>query len=146
MSKILSNHYAKFKENGERETSIALNVHFMTEEELQPYLEQGYVPISDEEQAQYATGQYIRGADGKPIKKPACVPTTEEKMDAIRAERDRLLDSTTWIFQRQQTGSESQKLPDEEYQKWVDYWAALRDFPATCDVDNPVWPMQPAIE
>lgn len=69
--------------------------------------------------------------------------STEHKLFEIRAERDRLLDVTTWIFQRQQTGTEAQKLPAEQYQEWVDYWAALRDFPAICNPDNPVWPKQP---
>lgn len=69
--------------------------------------------------------------------------TPEQKLTAIRAERDRLLDGTTWIFQRQLTGTDNQKLPAEEYQAWVDYWAALRDFPNTCDPDNPMWPKQP---
>ena len=129
----MNNHYARFRENGERETSIALNVHFTTEEELQPYLDQGFVPISDEEQARYASGQYIRGADGKPTEKPPCTPTTEEKMAAIRAERDNLL-----------TNSDKYMLPDypvteEQREAWKIYRQALRDMPETCDPNAPIW-------
>ncbi len=80
-----------------------------------------------------------------PQSKPESEPelTVEQKLTSIRIERDRLLDSTSWVFQRQQTGTESQKLPVEQYQAWLDYWAMLRDFPVTCDPDNPMWPVQP---
>ena len=38
----MNNYYAKFNENGERETSIVFSVHYATEEELQLYLDQGF--------------------------------------------------------------------------------------------------------
>lgn len=133
----VNNHYAKFKENGERETSIALNVHFSTEEELQPYLDKGFVPISDDDQEKYATGQYIRGTDGKPAEKPPYVPTVEEKLAAIRVQRDRLLsDSDKYMLP-------DYPITDEQRAAWETYRQTLRDFPETCDVDNQIWPEQP---
>lgn len=133
----MNRHYANFDKKGERETSIAFNVHFSTEEELQPYLDQEFIPISDEEQALYATNQYLRGEDGKPVEKPPYVPTTEEKMTAIRGARDRLL-----------TESDKYMMPDYPIadglrEQWQVYRQALRDYPAVCDVDNPAWPEQP---
>jgi len=72
------NYYAKFNRDGERETSIALNIHFANKEELQMYLDQGFVPISDHEQKLYASGQYIRGENGKAVEKPSVILTIEE--------------------------------------------------------------------
>lgn len=77
------------------------------------------------------------------VEKPPYVPTNEELLTAIRAKRDRFMNETSWIFQRQLTGPEAQKLSETDYQAWLDYWAALRDFPKTCDPDNPIWPAQP---
>ncbi|HWR09894.1 tail fiber assembly protein [Sporomusa sp.] len=133
----MNKHYVKFRENGERETSIAFNVHFRTEEELQPYLDQGFIPITDEEQALYATNQYIRGADKKPVAKPPHVPTTEEKMTIIRAERDRLLTETDKYMLL------DYPVTDEQREEWKVYRQALRDMPETCDPDNPAWPGKP---
>lgn len=67
----------------------------------------------------------------------------KEKLSSIRAERGRRLNDTAWVFMRQMTGTPEQKLPAEEYAKWEAYWAALRDFPDTCDPENPVWPAAP---
>lgn len=77
------------------------------------------------------------------VEKPPYIPTNDELLAAIRAKRDRLMNETTWIFQRQLTGIETQKLSEADYQKWLDYWAALRDFPNSCDPKNPIWPTQP---
>lgn len=133
----MNNYYAKFNANGERETSIALHIHFETDEELQSYLDKGFVPISDEEQEQYASGQYIRGKDGKPVEKPPYVPTTEEKLAAIRAKRDALLtDSDKYMLS-------DYPVTEEQRESWKTYRQALRDLPEICDINNPVWPEQP---
>lgn len=70
-------------------------------------------------------------------------PTHEEILARIKAERDRKINNTAWVFMRQMTGTPEQKLPAEEYAKWEAYWAALRDFPDICDPENPVWPVAP---
>lgn len=77
----------------------------------------------------------------KVVEKPK--PTREELLARIRVIRDVKINDTAWVFMRQMTGTPEQKLPDEEYAKWVAYWAALRDFPDVCDPENPVWPVAP---
>jgi len=88
----MNNYYAKFNENGERETSIVFSVHYATEEELQLYLDQGFEPITDNEQSEYASGKYIRGENGKPVEKtPVVVPLErlkEIKKNQINVERN----------------------------------------------------------
>ncbi|EGO65727.1 tail fiber assembly protein [Acetonema longum] len=133
----MNRHYAKFNENGERETSITFNIHFSNEEELQPYLKKGFIPVTDEEQALYATNQYLRGTDGKPVQKPPYVPTAEEKMAAIRTERDWLLDASDKYMMI------DYPVTDEQRETWRIYRQALRDMPANCDPDNPTWPVAP---
>ncbi|SDN11951.1 Phage tail assembly chaperone protein [Dendrosporobacter quercicolus] len=133
----MNNYYAKFNGKNERETSIALSVHFTNEEELQPYLDQGFVSITDEEQALYATNQYTRGEDGKPVKKPPYAPTTEEKMAAIRAKRDQFLAESDKYMTPDYPITEVQR------EAWKAHRQTLRDMPETCDPDNPVWPVKP---
>jgi len=62
------------------------------------------------------------------------LPTREEMMSLIRANRRLLLLACDWT-----------QLPDApvDRQTWADYRQELRDFPATCDPDNPVWPVAP---
>ena len=139
-------YFREFGQNGEPGAGYVADGMPWTEADIRDRFP-STVEISEEDQNLYVTGQYIRDPEtGSPVEKPVHVPTAEEKLAAIRAKRDRLLDATTWIFQRQQTGTESQKLPADQYQLWVDYWVELRDFPATCDHDNPVWPEQPDTE
>ncbi len=77
---------ATFDGQGNRITSYVVGIH--------TDIPANAVQISDEDQAKYATNDYMRGADGKPVKRPAYVPTlTEEKIkkwDTIKSERDRL--------------------------------------------------------
>ncbi len=59
----------------------------------------------------------------------------QDTLQRIREERKRRLISCDWT-----------QLPDSKVQEvWKDYREALRDFPATCDPDNPVWPIEPKI-
>lgn len=64
-------HYAAFNENGERITTYIPGVNC----EAPP---DDAVLISEEEQEQYVTNDYIKGADGKPVLKPVHVPTEAE--------------------------------------------------------------------
>ncbi len=86
---------------------------------------------------------YVQLLNGTVVGVEPPKPTREDRLASIRAERDRRLNDTAWVFMRQMTGTPEQKLPAEEYAKWEAYWAALRDFPDTCDPENPVWPVAP---
>lgn len=97
--------------------------------------------VSDELKQQYLDQGWIEvEPDFSP---PQPEPVEEELLMQIRQERDRRINDTIWIFQRQITGMPEQKLSEIEYQKWVEYWATLRDFPETCDLNNPTWPQAP---
>lgn len=97
------------------------------------------IEITKEEQDLYCTDSYIRGADGKPVRKPPYVPTAEMMLAAIRAERNRLLTESDWT----DTLSAKSRLGEEKYNQWQEYRQALRDMPEACDINNPAWPIKP---
>jgi hypothetical protein len=75
-------YYATFDDQGKRITSYVVGLHKDIPAEA--------IPISDDDQALYATNRYYRGADGKPVEIPAYVPTEEEvkqqQLNALDAE------------------------------------------------------------
>lgn len=72
-------YFAIFDDTGERITSIVEGVHFeIIENEIIPPIPSGFVEITEKEQNLYATNEYIRGAEGKPILRPKYMPTKEE--------------------------------------------------------------------
>lgn len=89
----------------------------------------------------------VEGADNLPISRLSLVngeiqvaeETTEEKLAVIRTQRNSLLAQSDWT----DTLSAKGRLGDAKYAEWQTYRQALRDFPATCDVNNPVWPTKP---
>jgi hypothetical protein len=68
---------------------------------------------------------------------PPYEPTIEDKLIAIRISRNFLLTSCDW------TQLPDVTLTQEKVTEWRVYRQALRDFPETCDPDNPIWPTQP---
>ena len=78
---------AKFDDAGRRKSTVIRGVHYNTEAEREPYIKEGYIPISDEEYQTYignrglgdnGTG-YIRDPKtGKPVSAPPAptVPAT----------------------------------------------------------------------
>ena len=102
---------AKFDTVGHRETTVVSGVHYSTEDERQKYIDDGYIPISDEDYQHYignrgagdnGTG-YIRDPQtGKPVcgspAPPAPVveeepPVDEERLaafEAMAAQEERL--------------------------------------------------------
>lgn len=70
---------SKFDKNGNRMGTVILNIHYATDEERQKYINDGYIPISDEDYQHYignrgagdnGTG-YIRDTKtGKPVSAP----------------------------------------------------------------------------
>jgi hypothetical protein len=65
--------------------------------------------------------------------------TNEEKMSAIRVQRDRLLAECDW------TQLNDAPLTDDERIIWAGYRFILRNFPVSVDLDNVVWPSRPAL-
>ena len=102
---------AKFDIAGYREATVASGVHYTTDEERQKYLNDGYIPIPDEDYQTYignrgagdnGTG-YIRDTvTGKPVSappaphvepEPAVPPVDEERLaafEAMAAQEERL--------------------------------------------------------
>ena len=64
-------------------------------------------------------------------------PLDETKMEAIRAERNRLLAECDW------TQLSDVSLATELKTAWQEYRQALRDLPETVDFDNPIFPVRP---
>ena len=81
---------AKFDATGYRETTIVKGVHYASDEERQKYIDDGYVPISDEDYQHYignrgagdnGTG-YIRDPKtGKPVSAPPAPAVDEEPQE-----------------------------------------------------------------
>ena len=81
---------AKFDSSGHRETTVVKGVHYATDEERQKYINDGYIPISDEDYQHYignrgagdnGTG-YIRDTKtGKPVSAPPAPPVEEEPQE-----------------------------------------------------------------
>lgn len=84
----MENEYlAKFDAAGHRETTVVSGIHYATDEERQKYIDDGYIPISDEDYQHYignrgagnnGTG-YIRDPKtGKPVSAPPAPPVKAE--------------------------------------------------------------------
>lgn len=85
---------SKFDAQGMRMATVLSGVHYTSDEERQKYLEDAYIPISDEDYQHYignrgagdnGTG-YIRDPKtGKPVLAPAYTPTQKERANQIAA-------------------------------------------------------------
>lgn len=85
---------AKFNTTGHREATVVSGVHYTTDEERQKYMDEGYIPIPDEDYQHYignrgmgdnGTG-YIRDPQtGKPVSAPAYTLTQEERANQLAA-------------------------------------------------------------
>ena len=85
---------AKFDTTGHRETTVVSGVHYTTDEERQKYLDDDYIPITDEDYQHYAGNRgmgdngtgYIRDPKtGKPVSAPpAPAVPAEPVVDDIR--------------------------------------------------------------
>jgi len=74
--------------------------------------------------------------------KVVSVPTPPTKLDIIRFERNRLLNEADTKYCNAEKWSE---MTETQKTAWKAYKQALRDLPATVDVDNPVWPTMPNV-
>lgn len=62
---------------------------------------------------------------------------TTKTLNQLRSVRD------TKLFQSDWTQMSDSPLSPEKKQEWATYRQALRDFPGSCDLENPVWPTPP---
>ena len=96
----MENEYlAKFDTAGHRETTVVSGIHYATDEERQKYIDDGYIPISDEDYQHYignrgagdhGTG-YIRDQQtGKPVSAPPAPPAVEEEPQEPPVDEERL--------------------------------------------------------
>lgn len=67
----------------------------------------------------------------------AIPPIPPDPMPGIRAQRNRLLVESDF------TRLDDVPLSTEQKAAWKSYRQQLRDFPTTCDPNNPVWPEKP---
>ena len=84
----MENEYlVKFDAVGHRETTVVSGVHYTTDEERQTYIDDGYIPITDEDYQHYAGNRgmgdngtgYIRNPEtGKPVSAPPAPPVEAE--------------------------------------------------------------------
>ncbi len=84
-------------------------------------------------------GDATHVVNGKLVKKDD--RTSEDRLTEIRMERDALL------FQADIINCNAEKwstMTPEQQQAWRTYKQELRDFPAVCNADNPMWPKPPA--
>lgn len=135
-------YYALFDEQGNRITSIVQDVHFEVipgyeilgtddggqpkvvgwePERIEPPIPDRFIPISDEEQALYATNEYIRGADGAPVKRQARIPTIDEEAGTKLAELDQAA-AQAYVsgFYSEASGTKLYYDSDTETQKLLD--------------------------
>lgn len=105
-----------------------------TVEELYALRDRGllYVDITNETRP-LGLGWTYDGTDFSP-------PTAEYLMRPIRYERNRRLKNCDW------TQLIDAPLTEEMVAEWSVYRQALRDFPATCNINAPVWPTEPTEE
>lgn len=142
-------YYAKFNSDGTRKTSIIEGLHFKAEDGPPD----GFIAISEEEQALYATNNYIRGEEGKPVKRLTYVPTLTElkavKWAEIKTERDRLeqsgvpylskvLDSDTISVQRIAIAVQAAQAAIAAEQPFTLEWTTQDNTPLTMDAEQAV--------
>jgi hypothetical protein len=70
----------------------------------------------------------------------ASVFNLERALNAIKRERILRLDQCDIVYCNAERWS---AMTAEKQADWSAYKQALRDFPETCDVENPVWPVMP---
>lgn len=102
------------------------------------------VPITTDRHAQLLAGQsqglmIVGDENGAPVTIEPPGPTPEQALEAMRAERDRLLDDSD------RTQVSDRPMSDEDRAAWATYRQQLRDLPETfIDPAAVVWPVAPA--
>lgn len=109
---------AKFDATGCRETTIVKDVHYASDEERQKYIDDGYVPISDEDYQHYignrgagdnGTG-YIRDPKtGKPVSAPPA-PAVDEEPQEPPVDTERLAVYEAMAAQEERLAAQAERL------------------------------------
>ena len=93
---------AKFDTVGYREATVASGVHYTTDEERQKYLDDGYIPIPDEDYQHYIGNRgagdngvgYISAPPAPHVEPEPAVPVVDEErlaaFEAMAAQEERL--------------------------------------------------------
>lgn len=83
---------AKFDATGRRVASVVRGVHYTDDSGKKPYLQDGYVEISEGDWQKYVSNEYVRGENGKPVPVKATEMTLAQKADALYMECQRDMD------------------------------------------------------
>lgn len=106
-------YYALFNDKGERITTYIPGVNC----EAPP---EGAILISDEEQQLYCTGEYIRGTDGKPVKKVLSPDQIkQQKISQLTAERENKLSQLLIAAEKAKILGNSITTIDTKYQSTI---------------------------
>ncbi len=115
----MENEYlAKFDATGCRETTIVKGIHYATDEERQKYINDGYIPISDEDYQHYigncGTGDngtgYIRDTKtGKPVSAPPA-PAVDEDPQEPPVDAERLAVYEAMVAQEERLAAQAKRL------------------------------------
>jgi hypothetical protein len=126
-------YFAVFKENGERVTTYIEGIHANIPKEA--------IAITEEDQALYVTNEYIRGANGKPMKKPPYIPSEAELLQAYRSKRDVLIELTDKPMLLIDYTVNGKVLTETQRKELLAYRQALRDAPTLSYPEFPVPPV-----
>lgn len=109
---------SKFDKNGNRMETVILNIHYATDEERQKYINDGYIPISDEDYQHYignrgagdnGTG-YIRDTKtGKPVSAPPA-PAVEEEPQEVPVDTERLAVYEAMAAQEERLAAQAERI------------------------------------
>ncbi len=109
---------SKFDKNGNRMETVILNIHYATDEERQKYINDGYIPISDEDYQHYignrgagdnGTG-YIRDTKtGKPVSAPPA-PAVEEEPQELPVDAERLAVYEAMAAQEERLAAQAERI------------------------------------
>lgn len=83
---------------------------------------------------------HIIGNEPVAVAPPPYVPSADELLFHIRQARDQKLDVVDLKYCNAERWA---AMTAEQRQTWSNYKKSLRDLPATCDPENPVWPVMP---
>lgn len=87
-----------------------------------------YVISNDSESTHYINGEFQN------------IPDRETLVHYIRLERNELLNKIDIVHCNAEKWA---AMTEEQKQYWIEYKQSLRDFPETCNIENPVWPTPP---